>query len=217
MLPRITPIAPTRIRAPFDDPDFVWELKHDGFRALAYIESGSCRLISRKQIQYKSFAHLSQALAALPVTSAILDGEIVCLDSDGRSQFRDLLHRKRQDAAFYAFDLLWADGEDLRPLPLIERKRRLRRLIRGHERLLFADQIQGSGVELFQAICARDLEGLVAKHRLGPYEPMPVTWFKVLNPEYAQMRGRQEMFEKFRNERPLEVAAEATPQRYDCE
>ena len=56
MLPRITPIAPTRIRTAFDDPDFVWELKHDGFRALAYIESGSCQLISRKQIQYKSFA-----------------------------------------------------------------------------------------------------------------------------------------------------------------
>jgi bifunctional non-homologous end joining protein LigD len=198
MLPRITPINPSRIAAAFDHQDWVFELKHDGFRAVAYIEKSACTLISRKQIVYKSFAGLSQALAALPVTSAILDGEIVCLDSDGRSQFRDLLHRKRQDAAFYAFDLLWADGEDLRPLPLIERKRRLRRLIRGHERLLFADQIQGSGVELFQAICARDLEGIVAKHRLGPYEAMPVTWFKILNPDYSQKRGRKEMFDRFR-------------------
>jgi ATP-dependent DNA ligase len=56
MLPRITPITPARIQAPFDDADFVWELKHDGFRAVVYIEDGSCRLISRKQIPYTSFA-----------------------------------------------------------------------------------------------------------------------------------------------------------------
>jgi bifunctional non-homologous end joining protein LigD len=131
MLPRITPIAPTRIRAPFDHQDWVFELKHDGFRALAYIEDGSCRLISRKQIQYKSFGGLATALAGLHVDDAILDGEIVCLAADGRSQFRELMHGRRQDACFYAFDLLWHDGEDLRPLPLVERKRRLRRLIRG--------------------------------------------------------------------------------------
>jgi ATP-dependent DNA ligase len=56
MLPKVQPINPTRIAAPFDHDDFVFELKHDGFRALAYIEDGSCRLISRKQIQYRSFA-----------------------------------------------------------------------------------------------------------------------------------------------------------------
>src|SRR5438445_811422 len=100
-LPRITPIAPTRIRAAFDDPDFVWELKHDGFRALAYIEDRTCRLISRKNIVYKSFAGLRTAMANLPVENAILDGEIVHLDQDGRSQFRELMHRRRQDAAFY--------------------------------------------------------------------------------------------------------------------
>jgi bifunctional non-homologous end joining protein LigD len=58
MLPRITPIAPTRIQAPFDHDDFVFELKHDGFRAVAYIEDGSCRLVSRKGITYKSFPTL---------------------------------------------------------------------------------------------------------------------------------------------------------------
>ena len=69
-------------------------------------------------------------MAALPVANAILDGEIVALDSNGRSQFAPLM-RRRQDVSFYAFDLLWHDGEDLRPLPLVERKRRLRRLIKG--------------------------------------------------------------------------------------
>ena len=74
----------------------------------------------------------------------------------------------------------------------------LRRLIKGRAGLLFAEQIQGSGIELFKAICDRDLEGIVAKHRLWPYEARPVTWFKVLNPGYTQKRGRREMFEKFR-------------------
>lgn len=89
MLPQIKPITPLRIKAAFDDPDFIAELNHDGFRALAYIEDGSCRLISRKQIVYKSkpFVSLCTLLAELPVQDAILDGEIVCLDSDGRSQF----------------------------------------------------------------------------------------------------------------------------------
>jgi bifunctional non-homologous end joining protein LigD len=105
------------------------------------------------------------------------------------------MHKRRRDAVFYAFDLLWHDGEDLRQLPLVERKRRL---IKGRAGLLFAERIQSSGIELYQAICARDLEGIVAKHRLGPYEPTPVTWFKVLNPDYSQKRGRREVFDRFR-------------------
>ena len=108
------------------------------------------------------------------------------------------MRKRKADAILYAFDLLHLDGQDLRQLPLVERKRSLRRLIRGHERLLFAQPIQGSGVELFQAICARDLEGVVAKHRLGPYEPMPMTWFKILYSDYSQKRGRKELFDKFR-------------------
>jgi bifunctional non-homologous end joining protein LigD len=197
MLPRITLINPTRIAAPFDHADFAFELKHDGFRAVAYIEAGACHLVSRKSITYKSFPALCTVLAGLGVRNAILDGEIVSLDHNGRSQFLQLMHRRRADACFYAFDLLWHDGEDLRPLPLVERKRRLRRLIKGRAGLLFAEQIQGSGIELFQAICARDIEGIICKHRLGPYEARPVTWFKILNPGYTQKRGRKEMFDKF--------------------
>src|SRR4029077_5634027 len=95
MLPRIIPIAPTRIQAPFDHQDWVFELKHDGFRALAYVEDGSCHLISRKQIVSKRFAPLSTAIAALPVKNAILDGEIVALGPDGRSQFAELMKRSQ--------------------------------------------------------------------------------------------------------------------------
>src|SRR5437879_305629 len=117
MLPRIVPVNPSRILAPFDHLDWIFELKHDGFRAMAYIDDGSCQLVSRKSVVYKSFARLCAALTDLPVKNAILDGEIVALDQDGRSQFLQLMRRKRQDACFYAFDLLWLDGQDLRPLP----------------------------------------------------------------------------------------------------
>jgi len=198
MLPRITPINPSRIAAAFDHKDFVFELKHDGFRAVAYIEDGTCRLISRKQIQYKSFAGLRSAMAELPVKNAILDGEIVVLDEFGRSQFRELMHKRRQDAAFYAFDLLWQDSEDLRPIPLFERKRRLQRLLKGHAGILYAAHVERHGLKLFEAICQKDCEGIVAKHRLAPYTSKPQSWFKVLNPAYTQKRGRKEMFDKFR-------------------
>lgn len=76
-LPRIAPINPARITQPFDHPDWIFELKHDGFRAVAYIEDGTCQLISRKQIIYKSFVTLTAALSDLP-GNAVLDGEIVC-------------------------------------------------------------------------------------------------------------------------------------------
>lgn len=170
MLHRIQPINPSRIAAPLDDPDFIAELKHDGFRALAYIESGAARLISRKQIVYKSkpFVSLCALLAQLPVRDAILDGELVCLDADGRSQFMDLMRRRRRrDVCYYAFDLLWLNGIDLRQLPLLDRKAELRKLVHGKRGILYADHLRGGAVELFQQCCASDLEGIVLKAARG--------------------------------------------------
>ena len=102
---------------------FVYELKHDGFRALAYIRPGHCQLVSRRGNVYKSFGSLSAALGKLDY-EAVLDGEIVVLDAAGRSQFYELL-RRRGEPVFYAFDCLSLDGRDLRPLPLIQRKKKL--------------------------------------------------------------------------------------------
>jgi bifunctional non-homologous end joining protein LigD len=80
MLPLIEPIAPTLIHEAFDHPDWLFEIKHDGYRAIAYVENGQCELVSRKNIVYKSFAGLASMMAKLPVENAILDGELVCLD-----------------------------------------------------------------------------------------------------------------------------------------
>jgi bifunctional non-homologous end joining protein LigD len=109
------------------------EIKFDGFRALTYIEEGKCRLVSRRRHEYQSFRELQASIAGhLPVKDAVIDGEIVCLDHLGRSQFYELMFR-RGDPFFYAFDFLWLNGRDLRGLPLLERKQSGRRLDTGQE------------------------------------------------------------------------------------
>ncbi len=102
--------------------------------------------------------------------SAILDGEIVCLDDQGRSQFYDLLF-DRCAPHFYAFDLLWLDGEDLRDRPLVESKATLKRLVDGTS-ILYLDHIQEQGVALFEQCVKLDLEGIVAKPEASPYREL---------------------------------------------
>ncbi len=121
MLPAITPAKLARSLEPFDDKDWLFELKHDGFRSLAYLEDGRCRLVSRHRNVYKSFETLRIALAGLQAESAILDGEIVCPDAEGCSQFKELLYRRGR-AVIFAFDLVWLDDVDLRQTPLFERE-----------------------------------------------------------------------------------------------
>ena len=116
----------TRRPKPFNHHDWLFEVKWDGFRCLAYIEYGRCRLVSRNGKEFKSFPALNGALPLeYRAKSAVIDGEIVCLDRKGNSQFKNLLFR-RGKPRFYAFDLLSYNGEELRYFPLAERKHRLR-------------------------------------------------------------------------------------------
>jgi bifunctional non-homologous end joining protein LigD len=151
------------IREPFDHPDYIFELKHDGFRAITYIQNGECKLISRN-LNNLRFNSLRAALATLPVKEAIIDGEIVCLDGQGISQFNRLFNPKTEPV-LYAFDLLWLDGEDLRQYPLIARKERLSDLITSGNcpRIVYAQYIEGYGKQFFGEIFERDPEGIVAK------------------------------------------------------
>jgi bifunctional non-homologous end joining protein LigD len=120
-LPRIAPLTLRRLREPFDHPDWVFELKHDGFRGVAYISDSSCRIVSRRDNTFKSFTPLRDTLGRLRVKDAILDGEIIFLDGDGVSIFNQLMFRQGVPY-FYAFDVTWLNGRDLRSLPLIKRK-----------------------------------------------------------------------------------------------
>ena len=168
--PKLEPMRLARSPQPFDHPDWLYEIKFDGFRALAYVEAGKCRLVSRRRHEYKSFHELCASIANhLHGHETVLDGEIVCLDQYGRSQFKELMFRRRQPF-FYAFDLLFLNGEDLRSLPLLRRKARLRKLIgRRKSRLLYLDHLESNGSGLYAKACEFDLEGIVAKWKDGRY------------------------------------------------
>ena len=198
------PMPLGRARAPFSHPDWIFEVKWDGFRALVHVEHGQCKLISRNRNEFKSFPTLNEGIPReLRAESAVLDGEIVCLDGDGKPQFRDLLFR-RGEPRFAAFDLLWCGGEDLRYLPLVERKQRLRTVLpQRDERLLSCDHVEQDGEALFRLACEHDLEGVVAKHKYAPYLPSSeTTWLKIRNRNYSQWVGREELFERERGGDP---------------
>ena len=148
---------------------------------------------------FRGFKELAEWIGRRLKVDAVLDGEIVVLDEYGRPQFNHLLFR-RGVLYFYALDLLSLGGEDLRTVPLIERKARLRKLIRrGRSHLLYVDHIEQKGCELFQRICELDLEGIVAKRASSIYrvtERPSRDWIKVKNPNYSQAEGREELFER---------------------
>ena len=197
-LPRFNPMPLAFLREPFDHPDWLFEPKLDGFRALAYIEGGRCKLVSRRGNAYEAFPALCAAIGAAIPGAAVLDGEIVHLGDDGKPRFYDLM-RRRAPQHFYAFDLVWQDGRDLRQLPLPERKRMLRAVVRPP--VLYVEHF-ASGVELFSAVCRQDMEGIVAKFASAPYTPEATTWGKIKNGAYSQAEGRAEFFESRRSLMP---------------
>jgi bifunctional non-homologous end joining protein LigD len=181
---------------PFDDPDWIFEPKLDGYRAVAYVEGGVCRLVSRHGNEFRMFTTLRAAMARdLAPHAAILDGEIVHPGPDGRPLFYELMTRCGP-FAFYAFDLLWLAGRDLRERSLLERKAALRQLVPLEAQVTKYVEHVASGTELFRAICELDMEGIVAKQAAGLYTPEATTWVKIKNPAYSQAAGRSDFFDR---------------------
>jgi bifunctional non-homologous end joining protein LigD len=195
VLPRVQPIIPTRRKEPFDDPDWLFDCKYDGFRAVCYVEQGRGRFVSRNGNLMGRFDELGDQLAALlDLDEAILDGEVIAADATGRPQFYDLL-RGAPAPAYVAFDILWADGRDLLALPLSERRLRLLGILaKGSPIVSEALSVTGRGRELFELMCSNDLEGIVAKRLADPYDRR-VRWLKIKNPPRSRLRswplGRQ--------------------------
>jgi len=169
---------------PFDGPDWLFEIKWDGYRAIAFIQNGKVRLVSRKQNdltpRYPELAGLPQFIKA---QSAILDGEVVALDEEGRASFSLMQQRtgfrpggRRATAnadvpvIYYAFDLLYLDGFDWRRVPLEERKRKLATLLMTGNAVRYSDHYEEQGKALFEIAQQRGLEGIVAKKRASYYE-----------------------------------------------
>lgn len=194
MLPRVEPATLTIARAVFTHPNWLYELKYDGFRALTYLNRGRASMVSKKGITYKRFDELCHHVAsALRAREAILDGEIVCMDAQGRPRFYDLMFR-RGEPRLALFDILWKDGEDLRTQPLIQRKKILRKLVPAKDtHLLYVDHVD-DGHGLYDLVCREDLEGVIMKPKQSPYTGS--YWLKIRNPAYSQIPGREELFNR---------------------
>jgi bifunctional non-homologous end joining protein LigD len=207
MLPLLQPLPVIATPRPFDGAEWLFELKYDGFRALAYIEQGRCRLVSRNGHEFSSFGSLASSLAKISNEGGvILDGEITCVDAKGRPRFNDLLFRRREPC-FFAFDLLYLNGNDCRRDSLSQRKLALRQLLNSVRRsaAIYVEHVETEGTALYSRICELDLEGIVAKHKDSPYlsENTISTWYKIRNPQYSQMIGRHELFERERHNEPV--------------
>jgi bifunctional non-homologous end joining protein LigD len=176
----------------FSDPNWVFEIKWDGVRAIAEIKDGRATLWARSGRdvtgEYPEFKDLA---AKFRVKNAIVDGEIVTLDKDGRSNFHRLQNRlgvqnpsqklmQSVPLDYYAFDLMYADGYDFRKSPLVERKELLRKVLTGNERVHYSGHIEEKGEALFEAARGKGLEGIIAKIRDSKYSGTRTSsWLKL--------------------------------------
>jgi bifunctional non-homologous end joining protein LigD len=189
---RLEPMLATIGDRPFSDPNWLFEIKWDGVRALAWIDSGALTIRARSGAEITGrYPELASLPAAISARQAILDGEIAAIDAHGRSDFGLLQERmhvrapaenliSRVPVVFFAFDLLYCDGYDLRRSPLIERKQLLQRLLHTSDRFRFSDHQLERGKEIFEVARDNGLEGIVAKRIDSPYvSERSTSWLKL--------------------------------------
>jgi len=182
----VAPQLATLVSGPPPGDEWVHEIKLDGYRILLRIERGRVKLLTRNRQDWTArFPMVVEAAAALPVKEALLDGEIVALDRAGVSSFQALQQadqlEKGRTLVYVAFDLLFLDGHDLRSLPLVERKARLARLLKGRRSpLRYSEHFDVPGRRVYERACRRGLEGIVAKRKTAPYTSgRGSAWLKV--------------------------------------
>ncbi|HEY6253882.1 MAG TPA: non-homologous end-joining DNA ligase [Candidatus Angelobacter sp.] len=196
-LPRtIHPMLATLVEDPFDDPQWLFEIKWDGYRAVSYLQKGKAELLSRNQNDLTSeFSEIAKSLAQIPIETAIFDGEIVALDEQGRSSFSLMQQRtgltkpgKARGAkdlsvpiVYYVFDLLYLEGYNIMRVPLEQRKDLLAQIIpRGDGLLRYSDHHPAEGTRLFEVAQEKGLEGIIAKLRSGLYlQKRSREWLKI--------------------------------------
>jgi bifunctional non-homologous end joining protein LigD len=171
----VPPMLTTLVDKPPAGDDWIHEVKYDGYRMVVRIERGRARLFSRNEKEWTStFPAVAKDLAGLRVKNAWIDGEVVVLDAEGRTSFQALQNAlaspSAQGLAFFAFDLMYLDGYDLRGVALTDRKRVLRDLIgKGHGCVRAGPEAQGNGADFFAQACRLGLEGSIAKRAASTY------------------------------------------------
>ena len=179
----IHPMLATLVDQPFDDDQWMFEIKWDGYRAVVFVNDGGVRLVSRNQNDLtKEYPELHGLAGQIRARTAILDGEIVALDEQGRASFSLMQQRSgfrepgRRGSAdrsvpilYYAFDLLYLDGYSLLQVELEQRKELLRGIVDASDILRYSDHHVGQGTALFRAAEKKGLEGIIAKRRSSHY------------------------------------------------
>ena len=185
----ILPAQPTLVAKPPAGPEWIHEVKHDGYRLLALKSAGRVVLRSRHGTDFTDkLPRIAAAVRALPVDNALLDGEAVVFRPDGHSDFAALrTKRGAAQASFVAFDLLQIYGEDRRKLPLEVRRAELATLVAGAHAIQFSEAIEAEGALVFRKACEMGLEGIVSKRLGGAYwSGRCRNWLKVKNPDFRR-------------------------------
>lgn len=168
----IKPMLANLADTPFDDPDWVYEIKWDGYRAIGEIQKGKVKLYSRNHQDFtKAYSSIVESLKDLG-HDAVLDGEVVAVDKKGKAQFQLMQEAKKSNEIqliYYAFDLLYLDGYDLRDLPLLDRKALLEKLLPEKSNLKYSDHIEEHGLKVFEFAKKKGLEGILAKRKGSRY------------------------------------------------
>jgi bifunctional non-homologous end joining protein LigD len=179
----VHPMLATSIEKPFDDLEWLFEIKWDGYRAVSFLQDGKVRLVSRNQNDLTGeFPELHELSKLIKAKNAVLDGEVVALDEQGRASFslmqqrtgirkggRRVGARRELQIVYYIFDLLYVDGDDLRRVELEQRKQVLAQIIAPSELVRYSDHFP-QGLALFEVAKQKGLEGILAKKRASHYE-----------------------------------------------
>ena len=172
----VAPQLATLATHPPDGKDWIHEIKYDGYRTALRIEGKRIKLLTRNGLDWtEKYKILKVEAAKIPAKSAYLDGEVVWVDKNGKTQFQGLqnvLSNKNGNLYFFAFDLLHLDGQDLQELPLLERKNELLKLLKKAKssRILFSEHFDTRGSEMLKAACNLELEGIISKNSDNGYE-----------------------------------------------
>lgn len=180
----LEPMLATLVDKPFDDKDWVYEVKWDGYRAVAFLNNDQAELKSRNDKSFnEKFYPVYDSLKKLNLR-AVIDGEVVVVGSNGHANFGSLQNWRSEadgDLVYYVFDILWYDGHDLKDLPLTERKALLQQILPEGDNIQISSDFETSGIEMLEAAKKMGLEGIMAKRKSSTYQSKNRTkdWLKI--------------------------------------
>ncbi|MGE5297895.1 MAG: DNA ligase D [Acidobacteriaceae bacterium] len=169
---KVKPMMATLVDRPFDRPGWLFEIKWDGFRAVARVENNKAELFSRSLLKFKQFQKINEALGRLKF-DCVLDGEVVVVDDKGKSEFQLLQNFQntgKGNLVYYVFDILSYNGLDLLKLPLWKRKEILKSVLPHQKLIKYSDHVEERGEQFFELAKKQNLEGIIAKDMSSTYQ-----------------------------------------------